>query len=128
MRSPLALALAIPALVRSLIFCASTFASDANSAAMEPVCYFDGVKLQSGLNYPPPKIENGPTLTDERATVIQQGRSQLYCIGYVSYQDNAKRTRITGLCRVLTFPKDQLAHTGNARFRVFNDPDYEYED
>jgi hypothetical protein len=90
--------------------------------------YYSEAKIACGLNYPLPKIENGPTLTKEEAFDILQERSQLYCIGYVSYQDNAGRTRITGFCRVLTFPKDFIAHLDSGRFRVFDDPDYEYED
>jgi len=89
---------------------------------------FKGTRLSCGRNLTIDRIETEPTLTAEQAADIQQGRSQLYCVGYLNYLDNAGRMRITGFCRVLTFPEGFLAHTDNARFRVFNDPDYEYED
>jgi hypothetical protein len=95
---------------------------------IDAVYNFAGARLPCGRNFVIDRLANGPTLTAEEAADIQQERSQLYCIGYVSYLDNAGRMRITGCCRVLTFPAGRLAHTGNARFRVFHDPDFEYED
>jgi len=87
-----------------------------------------GARLECGPNYEFPPYDNGTILTPEQNVEIQKGRSKLFCVGYVSYQDGAGRMRITGFCRVLTFPDAALAHIGNCRFRVFPDPDYEYED
>jgi hypothetical protein len=36
--------------------------------------------------------------------------------------------RITGFCRVLTFPENVMADVEHARFRTHADPDYEYQD
>jgi hypothetical protein len=52
--------------------------------------YYSQDKVACGLNCELPKIENGPTLTNEQASDILNERSQLYCIGYVSYQDSAE--------------------------------------
>jgi hypothetical protein len=59
---------------------------------------------------------------------INQGRSKLYCVGWLSYLDNAGRMRITGFCRVLEFPLKATSHADNSRFRIHPDSDYEYED
>jgi hypothetical protein len=74
-------------------------------------------------------MKDGTMLTPEQNVEIQEQKSRLYCIGYVSYLDAAGRMRITGFCRVLRFPlSSALAYHGNVRFRRFPDPDYEYED
>jgi hypothetical protein len=85
-------------------------------------------RLQSGLNYTFPNINNGRILNPEENSAIQQGRARLFCVGYVSYLDVAQRMRITGFCRVLKFPIDATARMDNCRFQKFEDPDYEYED
>jgi hypothetical protein len=87
-----------------------------------------GIQLQTGLNFEIPNINIGRILTAEENADIQQGRSRLYCVGYVSYLDAAGRMRITGFCRVLNFPPNTTARIDNTRFRRFRDPDYEYED
>jgi len=81
-----------------------------------------------GLNLEFPNIDIGRRLTPEENVEIQQGRSRLYCVGFVSYLDRADRRRITGFCRVLTFPPNTTARIDNTRFRRFDDPDYDYED
>jgi hypothetical protein len=87
-----------------------------------------GQKLVCGKNLTLRGLDTGITLTDPENTAIQNGRSKLYCVGYISYLDGADRMRITGFCRVLTFPPNIIALAGNSRFRRFRDPDYEYED
>ena len=87
-----------------------------------------GRRLPCGRNWETKDINANKILTPDENADIQQGRSKLYCVGFVSYLDASVRMRITGFCRVLTFPEDALAHVGNCRFRVFDDPDYEYED
>ncbi len=87
-----------------------------------------GAALPCGRNWTIEDLRVGTVITAEQNVDIQQHRADLYCIGYVSYFDAAERMRITGFCRILTFPQNALAHTGNCRFRVFDDPDYEYED
>jgi hypothetical protein len=89
---------------------------------------FNGYRLLCGRNAEMPNINNGTILTPQQNADIQQGRSKLYCVGYVTYLDGSNRMRITGFCRVLTFPSEALAHVGNCRFLVFKDPDYEYQD
>ena len=86
-------------------------------------------RLRGGLNYTFGGINSGRVLTPRENDAIQKAEARLFCVGYVSYFDGADRMRITGFCRVLTFPKSaSIAHRDNCRFSVFNDPDYEYED
>ena len=73
-------------------------------------------------------VDIGRIVTAPENTEIQNKRSQLFCIGYVSYWDAADRMRITGFCRVLEFPHNTTARADNARFSIYKDPDYEYED
>jgi hypothetical protein len=80
---------------------------------------FAGQQLPCGRNWETRDIDTRRILTPEENANIQQGRSHLYCVGYVSYFDAAGRMRITGFCRVLKFPQDALAHIGNCRFRKF---------
>lgn len=96
--------------------------------AIPAIFNFSGGKLPCGLNWETKGINTNRILTPEENADIQEGRSKLYCVGFLSYLDASGRMRITGFCRVLTFPQDALAHIGNCRFRVFDDPDYEYED
>jgi hypothetical protein len=76
----------------------------------------------------------GRVITALENTEIQNKTSQLFCIaqlfciGYVSYWDDAGRMRITGFCRVLEFPQNTTARADNARFSIYKDSDYEYED
>jgi hypothetical protein len=87
-----------------------------------------GQKLVVGKNWTIENVNANKTLTPQENADIQQGRSSLYAVGYVSYLDAAGQMRITGFCRVLTFPPDQVAFRINSRFRRFRDPDYEYDD
>jgi hypothetical protein len=75
-------------------------------------------------------IDTGITLTDKQNVEIHEGRCKLYCVGYISYFDGADppRMRITGFCRILTFPPNTTVRMDNTRFREFDDPDYEYQD
>jgi hypothetical protein len=86
------------------------------------------VFLQCGINQRIENIDIGRVLSDEENSSIQQEQSKLFCVGYVSYRDAAGRLRITGFCRVLVFPHNTTARADNSRFRIFKDPDYEYED
>jgi hypothetical protein len=86
-----------------------------------------GGRMSSGIGWRIEGIEDGTVLTDAQNTAIQNGKAILYCIGYMSYLDASERMRITGFCRVLTFADDAII-AQNCRFRVFDDPDYEYED
>jgi hypothetical protein len=54
----------------------------------------------------------------------------LYCIGAIEYLDmnNPPRIRRTNFCRVLTVPAERRVDNDFYRFRVVDDPDYEYED
>jgi hypothetical protein len=87
-------------------------------------------EMLCGLNLYFKNIGDGTILSDHDNVEIQNGRSKLYCVGYVSYLDSLKRMRITGFCRVLTFPGSILAMASNCRFRALDppDPDFEYED
>jgi hypothetical protein len=89
-----------------------------------------GERIECGLNYRFTNIGDGTIITEDQNIGIQQERARLYCVGYVSYFDAAKRMRITGFCRVLTFPRSVAANrsAANCRFRIHEDPDYEYED
>jgi hypothetical protein len=93
---------------------------------------FIGSRLPPGVDWQIPSLDKSidvdRVLTSSEYADIEQGRAKLYCVGWISYLDAAQRTRITGFCRVLTFPDTTIAHIGNARFRTFPDPDYEYED
>lgn len=93
-----------------------------------PAAFAQNVNLLSGRNYTFPNIDTELILSDRDNVSIQQGDAKLFCIGYISYFDQARRMRITGFCRELTFPENALAHRQNCRFRKFDDPDYEYED
>jgi hypothetical protein len=86
--------------------------------------------LLCGLNLYFPNIGDGTILTERDNVEVQNGRSKLYCVGYISYFDSQRRMRITGFCRVLTFPPNVLAMASNCRFRALDppDPDFEYED
>jgi len=105
---------------------------EGKSLPIEPdiptIINLSGARLPCGFNWPIKGININRILTPEENADIQQGRFKLYCVGYINYLDASGRMRITGFCRVLTFPQDTLAHAGNCRFRVFDDPDYEYED
>jgi hypothetical protein len=96
--------------------------------SITPIRHGTGERMPIGKNMDIPNVDIGRMLTDQENADIQQGRSRLFAVGYVSYEDIAGETRITGFCRVLTFPQDAIAHVGNCRFRRFCDPDYEYED
>jgi hypothetical protein len=89
---------------------------------------YGGGRLACGRNWTVDNIDTGRVLTPEENADIQQRRADLHCIGYVSYLDASDRMRITGFCRVLVFPEDALADVQQCRWRVFPDPDYEYED
>jgi hypothetical protein len=104
--------------------------SATGSPAINAVFKFGGQKLPCGRNWPTHDINIGRALTAQENADIQQGRSKLYCVGFVSYLDGSDppRMRVTGFCRVLTFPQGAVAHIGNSRFRRFRDPDFEYED
>ena len=93
-----------------------------------PALPLSGRRLQSGVNGEVEGIPFDMVISDEQNVQIQQGRSKLYCVGFISYQDGAERLRITGFCRVMTFPDNALPHADNIRFRTFEDRDYEYED
>jgi hypothetical protein len=100
----------------------------ANPAINAALTATKGVFLQSGFNFTFPNVNVGRVLTDQESADIQQGRSKLFCVGFVSYFDTADRMRITGFCRALKFPRKTTARADNSRFRKFPDPDYEYED
>jgi hypothetical protein len=87
-------------------------------------------KMLCGLNLYFREIDTNTVLTQQENVDVQNARSKLYCIGYVSYLDGKNRMRITGFCRVLTFPTNVLALASNCRFRALDpaDPDFEYED
>lgn len=88
-----------------------------------------GVRMPVGVWWTYPNIRNGTQLTDAEVADIQNGVCELYCLGFVSYYDDARNMRITGFCRILTLPPFPVPHTiQNCRFRKFDDPDYEYED
>jgi hypothetical protein len=80
-------------------------------------------ELSAGFHLPFPPITDGTILSDEQVGAIQNGKSKLYCVGHVSYWDPAKRLRITGFRRVLTFPQSRPLR----RFSRFEESDYEYE-
>lgn len=96
--------------------------------SITPIFYGTGQRMEVGKNLDIEKVDAQKTLDAEENDDIQQGRSRLFAVGYVSYEDVAGKTRITGFCRVLTFPLEQVAFQSNTRFRRFEDPDYEYED
>jgi hypothetical protein len=97
--------------------------------AIPAVREYRGARLEVGINYPFENININRILTAQENADIQQERSELYCVGWVSYLDGANRMRITGFCRVLRLPPLEVPRTiENCRFRRVRDPDYEYED
>jgi hypothetical protein len=96
--------------------------------AIEPVMFGTGELLPSGPNWKIENIDIERIVIASENTAIQQRAAELYCLGYVSYQDANGAMRITGFCRVLEFPLNTTARADNSRFRKFDDPDYEYED
>ncbi len=100
--------------------------ADPNMAA---TLYLNGNRLASGLNWTLRDLNIGRILTPQEWADIQQKRAQLYCTGWISYYDGAGRLRITGFCRVLEVPQGHaVLTTANARFRICQHPDYEYQD
>jgi hypothetical protein len=97
--------------------------------AIAAIRHFGGAELPVGLNCPIETLDINKVLTAQENADIQQERADLYCVGWVSYLDGAKRLRITGFCRILKLPPIEIARTiENCRFRRHRDPDYEYED
>lgn len=85
--------------------------------------------LEPGLNWTVPNLNTGRILAQHEQTDIQQKRANLYCVGWISYLDGDERVRITGFCRVLEVPQgNAIFTTANARFRICQHPDYEYQD
>ena len=89
---------------------------------------FGNARLPVGRNLPLRNLNANKILTGTENSPIQEGRAKLYCIGWISCLDEANRMRITGFCRVLTFPENVMADVEHARFRTHADPDYEYQD
>jgi hypothetical protein len=89
---------------------------------------FGNARLPVGRNLPLRNLNANKILTGTENSAIQEGRAKLYCIGWISCLDEANRMRITGFCRVLTFPENVMADVEHARFRTHADPDYEYQD
>jgi hypothetical protein len=92
-----------------------------------------GNTLQSGLNLTipnrPDHLDTTKILAAHEWNDIQRRHAKLYCVGWISYLDAARRMRITGFCRVLEVPQgNAILTTANARFRVCQHPDYEYQD
>jgi hypothetical protein len=58
---------------------------------------------------------------------IGRGDLRLYCTGYVHYADSVGNVRTTAFCRVLHLAWEQKSWADTGRFRLFRDPDYEYE-
>lgn len=75
-------------------------------------------------------LTDGRELSDEDNVAIRGGRSRLYCIGHVEYIDTSANPRVrrTNFCRVLEIPKNPRSYLDIGRFRVWPDPDYEYQD
>ncbi len=84
-------------------------------------------QLQCGVSLHLPNILDGTIIPNTEQESIRDGFTKLYCIGYLHYWDGLNRLRTTGFCRVLTFPEHADA-SDIGRFRVSQDPDYEYED
>jgi hypothetical protein len=105
-----------------------------NGATLPPapdidhVLQANGAAVRSGKNHRFPLINIGRVITAAENTEIQNKTASLFCVGYISYLDAADLMRITGFCRVLEFPHNTIARADNSRFRIFKDPDYEYED
>jgi hypothetical protein len=67
------------------------------------------------------------TLVSGRGYQIGRGDLNLYCTGHVHYVDGLGRIRTTAFCRVLEFAPNTPSWVDTGRFRVFDDPDYEYK-
>jgi hypothetical protein len=82
-------------------------------------------RLLSGQSLKLPDTPHG--LSDEEESAIRNGKANLYCVGFLHYQDGAKRLRTTSFCRVLKLADHPRQDTG--RFSVVSgaDADFEYE-
>ena len=84
-----------------------------------------GMKLVCGVNGEFKDIDTGQAPSSQEFDELQQQRTKLYCIGWISYLDGGNRLRITGFCRVM---EGSLTDAFHARFYKVDDPDYEYQD
>jgi hypothetical protein len=88
-------------------------------------------ELPSGITLEFAKLIAHDKLSTADWISLRNGKSSLYCYGYVDYLDAANRLRRTTFCRVLrpTDPNARLS-SENARFAKLDpeDKDYEYQD
>jgi hypothetical protein len=87
-----------------------------------------GTVLPTGMAFNFLDVSDGTIIDEKRSVEIHKGDVRLYCLGFFHYLDPTQRRRTTAFCRVLTFPEKSGPRQDNGRFRVFDDPDYEYED
>lgn len=67
-------------------------------------------------------------LSHREAINLRSRTHTLYCIGHVEYRDPVGGFRRTNFCRVLEMAPTRGVDRDTNRLRVFDDPDYEYED
>jgi len=76
--------------------------------------------------------EHTMPISDDDNSAIRDGKSLVYALGFVRYEDQAARPRTTTFCRVLEPPDSSLAgaYSEIGRFVRLDppNPDYEYED
>jgi hypothetical protein len=70
--------------------------------------------------------KDGTLIAVNQGYAIGRGDLRLYCAGYVHYSDGIGQVRTTAFCRVLEFAPNAKSWVNTGRFRVFEDPDYEY--
>jgi hypothetical protein len=71
-------------------------------------------------------VTDGTTLSELQTYAIPKGDLALYCVGYVHYVDGVGQIRTTAFCRKLIFAENASSWVDTGRFRIFDDPDYEY--
>jgi hypothetical protein len=85
--------------------------------------------VTSGQSVSLPDISDGRILSDGDNVALREDRCKLYCFGGIDYLDTNDPPKImrTTFCRVLPMlPRASVAKS--SRFRVHDDPDYEYAD
>lgn len=83
--------------------------------------------LPSGMTYEFVDVSDGRVLTDADNGALRDGKSRLFCFGYIDYLDMRGRIRKTAFCKVLKLVHPRTYQV-NARFVDHPDPDYAYED
>lgn len=88
-------------------------------------------ELPSGITLRISNISNNYKVSANERNSILKRLQKLYCVGYINYFDRKGRLRCTSFCRCFDPPRppyNNFSIKDYGRFRLVNDPDYEYKD